>query len=184
ALGQVGPDDLGQLPRVRHVDLVQRDQPGTVGQCRVVLVELALECLDVGDGVPTGFLGRAIDDVQQHGAAFDVPEELDAETPALCRARNQPRHVGDRVGRAACLYHAQVGLQGGERVVGDLRPGRGERGDQRGLAGAGEADGADIGDALELEDEVPALPRLAEQRVPGRLATFRGERVVAETAAA
>src|SRR5690606_1118934 len=51
---------------------------------------------------------------------------------------------------------------GGERVVGDLWPGRRERGDQRGLAGRGEADQAHVRDALELQHHLDRLAGLAE----------------------
>ena len=77
----------------------------------------------------------------------------------------------------------RFGHQGGERVVGDLGPGPRDRGDQAGLAGAGEADQADVGDDLELEHDVELVAGLAEQREAGRLALGRGQRGVAEPAA-
>ena len=69
-------------------------------------------------------------------------------SPLPCaRAGDQPGHVGDGEGRLARGDDAEVRHQRGERVVGDLRPGRGQRRDQRRLAGAGEADQPDVGDA-------------------------------------
>ena len=107
-----------------------------------------------------------------------------AQALALAGARNQPGHVGDDELDVACLHHAQVRDQGGERVIGDLRPGRGHRRDHGGLAGVGEADQADVGDRLELQDEITLLPRLALEGEPGRLAARRGQRGVAEPAPA
>ena len=55
------------------------------------------------------------------------------------------------------LDDAELRLERGERVVGDLRPGGGDRAQQRALAGVGHADQADVGDQLQLEPEVSLL---------------------------
>ena len=80
--------------------------------------------------------------------------------------------------------HAELRHQRGERVVGDLRPGRGQRRDQRRLAGRREADQPDVGHRAQLQHQVAGLARLAEQREPGRLAGRGGQRGVAQPAAA
>ena len=123
-------------------------------------------------------------DVDQRGAALDVAQEVVAEAAALARALDQPGHVGDGEGGLPRGDDAEVGHQRRERVVGDLRPGPRQRRDQAGLAGAGEADQADVGDDLELEDDHPVVAGLAEQREAGGLALGGGQRGVAETAAA
>ena len=114
----------------------------------------------------------------------------------MCRRNSRPRPLpwlapGISPGTSAMVKtsdaggdHAQVRLQRGERVVGDLRPGRGQHGHQRGLAGAGEADQADVGDRLQLQHDVGGIARLAEQREPGGLARAGGQRGVAQAAAA
>ena len=96
----------------------------------------------------------------------------------------RPGHVGDREHDLAGADHAEVGHQRGERVVGDLGPGRGQRGDQRRLAGAREADQPDVGHGLELEHEVDDLAGEAEQGEAWGAAARRRQRGVAETAAA
>ena len=125
-----------------------------------------------------------VDDVHDGGAALDVAQEVVAETAALAGALDQTGDVRHGERGVTGLHHAQVGHQRGERVVRDLGPGARQRGDQAGLAGAGEADQADVGDDLELEVDHEVVPGLAEQREPGRLALGRGERGVAETTAA
>jgi hypothetical protein len=70
------------------------------------------------------------------------------------------------------LDDAEVRLEGGERVVGDLGSRRRHRGEQRALAGVGLADESDIGDQLELEldatlDAGPAGLVLARHLVGG-----------------
>ena len=122
--------------------------------------------------------------MHQRGAALDVAQEVVAEAAALGGALDQAGHVGDREGRLARGDHAEVGHQGGERVVGDLGPGPRDRGDQARLAGAREADQADVGDDLQLEAYVELVAGLAEQREAGGLALGAGEGGVAEAAAA
>ena len=63
--------------------------------------------------------------------------------------------------RAADADHAEVRLEGRERVVGDLRLGRGDPRDERGLAGVREADERHVGDELQLEVEPALLADLA-----------------------
>ena len=60
---------------------------------------------------------------------------------------------------------AEVRRQRGERVVGDLRPRRGDARDQRRLAGVGEADQADVGEQLQLEPQILDL-RPARRAAP------------------
>ncbi len=73
----------------------------------------------VGEDVVTGLDG---DDVQQRPRAFQVREELVTEADALRRTFEQPRHVGDGQLRPVVgLDGPELGLDRGERVVGDLR---------------------------------------------------------------
>ena len=96
-----------------------------------------------------------------------------------------------RPGTSATVYvgaaggdHAEVGHERRERVVGDLGPRAGQRGDEAGLAGAREPDQADVGDDLELEGDDEVLPRLALERESGGLALAGRECGVAQPAAA
>ncbi len=99
----------------------------------------------------------------------------------------RPGHVGDRrppLVLVAEVHDAEVRLEGRERVVGDLGRGRGERGEERRLAGVRQADEADVGDEPELEAEPALLARLALLGVLGGLVGRRREVRVAEAAAA
>ena len=75
-------------------------------------------------------------------------------------------------------------LEGGERVVGDLRLGRADDADQRALADVGEADERDVGHQLELELQPPLLAVLALLGERRRPAAVRRELGVAPPAAA
>ena len=84
--------------------------------------------------------------VEQHDedpGALDVAQEAVPEALALGGPLDQPRDVGhDELGpvaRAPDADDAEVRLQRGERVVGDLRLGGRDGRDQRRLAGVGEA---------------------------------------------
>ena len=190
---QLRPDDVGQVLALGDVGLVQHDQARPVGQLAVdaplalvagglVGAQFGLDDVEVGDRVAVALQGGAVQDVHQHRAALDVPQELVAQALALGGAGDQAGHVGDGVDRLARADHAEVRDQGGERVVGDLRLGRGHRRDQRGLAGAGVADQGHVGDRLQLQGELAVLAGLAEQREAGGLALGGGQRGVAQAA--
>ena len=91
---EVVDDDVGQLPAVGHVDLVERDQPRPVLEA-AVRRELVLDDVEVGDRVAVRLHRRHVDDVHQRGAALDVAQEVVAEAAALAGALDQPGHVGD-----------------------------------------------------------------------------------------
>ena len=90
--------------------------------------------------------------VHEHRAALHVPEEVEPEALAVARPGNEPGHVGDHELGVPGLGHAQVRDQRGKRVIRDLRPGRGQHSDERGLARIREPDQAGVGHGLELED--------------------------------
>src|SRR5690606_28054634 len=163
---------------VRYVDLVERHQPGTVGE-PTVRGQFRLDRLDVTDRV-TARVGRgAVDDVHQYRAPFDMPQELQAQALSGGGAGDETGHVRDHERGVVDTHHSEVGHQGGERVVGDLGPGGGHHRDERRLTGRGEPDQPDVGDTLELEDHVPPLPRLTQLREAGDPASGGGQRGVA-----
>ena len=107
-----------------------------------------------------------------------------AEAVALLRALDQPGHVGDDEAAIAAQRHdAEVRRQRRERVVGDLRPRRGDAGDQRRLARVGKADQADIGEQLQLQVKGLLFAGLARLGPPRRAVGGRDEPRVAAAAA-
>ena len=97
---EVRLDQLGQLAGLRDVGLVEHDETGALGErppaeVRIGNVEgqLALDDVEVGHRVTARLEGGAVDDVDQHGAPLDVPEELEPEALALVCAGDEPRHV-------------------------------------------------------------------------------------------
>ena len=108
-----------------------------------------------------GVLAGAVDQMQQHAAALDVAEEAVAEAGALVRAFDQAGNVGQHEFAAVALDHAELGMQRGEGIVGDLRLGRADRGEEGRLAGVRQADEAGIGDQLQAQPDPALLARLA-----------------------
>ena len=108
--------------------------------------------------------------MQQDGAALDMAEEAVAEAGAFMRALDQAGDVGEheflRVGQAD---DAELRMQRGERVVGDLRARGGDDGQEGGFAGVRQPDQSGIGDQLQAQPDPaflarPALRRLARAR--------------------
>ena len=122
--------------------------------------------------------------MRQYGAAFDVAQEVQAQTAAFAGTGDQPGHVGDGEGGVAARDDAEVGDQSGEGVVGDLRLGRRENGHKRRLTGGGESEQTDVGYRLEFENQVTLDTVLTEECETGSFAGFRRQRCVAESAAA
>ncbi len=103
--------------------------------------------------------------------------------PAM-RAFDEPRHVGDdKTAVFAQADDAEIRRQCGERVVGDLRPRRGDPRDQRRLAGVRIADKADVGEQLQLEAQILDLAFLARLHFPRRAIRRRREAGIAHAAA-
>ena len=61
--------------------------------------------------------------MQQHAAALDMAEEAVAEARAFVRALDQAGNVGEHEVDAADAHDAEVGVERGERIIGDLRLG-------------------------------------------------------------
>ncbi len=77
--GQLLGDELGKLLGLGHIHLVQRDQPWPVEQITEgggVLAELGFDGFQIADRIAARLQGGAVQHVQQHRAAFDVPEEV------------------------------------------------------------------------------------------------------------
>ena len=106
ALLEVGLHHLGELAGLGDVGLVEDDDAGALGQRTTAEVgvgdvggELLLDDVEVGERVAAGFEGGAVDDVSQHGAALDVPEELQAQPTAEVRARGSAPGTSAMVNR-------------------------------------------------------------------------------------
>ena len=165
-----------------------QDRVGLSGERRVKALELVGDNLEVVDGVgPAGAVGD-IDQVDDDAGALDVLEELDAEAGAEVGAFDEAGKVGDGegllgVGEVADLDDAEVGLEGGEGVVGDLGFGGGEARDEGGFADVGVADEAGVGQQTQLEAVVALFAGAAELVLARGLVGAGGEVLVAASSA-
>src|SRR5207237_2484295 len=78
---------------------------------------------------------------------------------------------------------AQIGLESGEGIIGDLGPGSADARDQRALAHVGIADQADIGQQLQFEAKETLFAGAAEFVLARRLMGGGGEAGIAASAA-
>src|SRR5918992_645180 len=121
----------------------------------------------------------------EQARALDVSQELKSKTSPLVRAFDDARNVGhDERPVVAELNDAKVGREGREGIVGDLRPRRRDRGEERRLPRIRLADQSDVRDKLELELQRSFLPTLAGLVLPRRLVRRRREVRVALPASA
>ena len=98
--------------------------------------------------------------MQDHAAALGVAEEAVAEADAFMRAFDQPGQIGEHEFALVDAHDAELRMQRGEGIVGDLRLGRGDHRQEGGLAGIGQADQPGVGDQLQPQAD-GAAPRPA-----------------------
>src|SRR5258706_8728207 len=122
--------------------------------------------------------------MEDHARALGVAEKARAETRALMRALDQAGQVGDDEIGALKAHHAELWIEGGERIVRDLRLCRRDTSEEGGFAGIGQTDQADIGDQLEPEPDGLLLGRLSGIGMARRLVRRALEMCVADAAIA
>ena len=190
----VGTHELGELGGVGNVNLVEHHDAGALherdpaSEGGIVLLlaealgvggELGLDGVQIGQGVATRLKGGAVQDVDDDGAALNVPQEVQSQSLALGGAGDEAGDVGDRVAAVACFDDPEVGHEGREGVVGDLGACGAHGGDEGGLPGAGVTHQGHVGDGLELQSDVPGLPGLSQEVETGGLALGGGQGEVA-----
>ena len=103
-------------------------------------------------GLGDVFLERG-NEMQEHPRALDVAEEPVADANALVGALDQAGNIGEHEFAAVDGGYAEVRVQRGEGIIGDLRTRPGDGGEEGRLAGIGQADQAGVGDQLEPEPD-------------------------------
>ncbi len=98
-----------------------------------------------------------VDHVHQQPAALDVGQELVPQPGAVAGALDQPRDVGHHQLALVGLDRAQHGVDGGERVVGHLRPRGGQAAQERALAGVGQPHQPGVGQQAQAQVELALL---------------------------
>ena len=96
-------------------------------------------------------------------------EELDPQSRALGRPFDDTGDVGDdKTAMGLDTHHAEVGVQGGEGIVGHARSGRRDGTNEGGLAGIGQTQQADVGEHLELQFQATVLAGRARRGLARR----------------
>ncbi len=101
-----------------------------------------------------------VDEMNEQPRALDVTKESNSEAGSQVRAFDQTWKIGDdkgaaelhtvRTGAAVGVDDAEIGLEGGERIIGNLRARGGNDRDKCGFSGVGKTNEADVGKELEL----------------------------------
>ena len=123
--------------------------------------------------------------MDQQAAAVDVPQEVVAQARALAGPLDDAGDIGHDEGHALVhIHHAQVGVQGGEVVVGDFGVDLGHHAQQGALSHVGEAHQSHVRQQLQLQHHVVALAGQARLGKAGHLTGGGGEMLVAPAAPA
>ena len=173
--------EIGHVATVWYIDLVEGHNPRPVFQS-AVRRQLGLDHIQIRERIPPRLHRGQIDDMNQRGAAFDMPQKVVAEATAFTGPLDQPGHIGDGERDITRPDDTKVRHQRGERVVGNLGPSPAQGGDQRRLACAREADQTDVGNNLEFQPDDQVFAGLTKQGEPGCLALGTRQRRVAQPA--
>ena len=112
-----------------------------------------------------------------------MAQEVVAQACALAGALDNAGDVGhNEADTLVHIYHAQIGIEGGEVIVGDLGMGLADHAQERGLAHVGEANQTHVGQELQLQKHVQTLAGQARLGEAGHLAGRGGEMLVAPAA--
>ncbi len=175
------------MPVEHHVRLGQvgtraHDDAGSIEQVGLVVAQLAEEDPLLLGGAVLG-QRREVEEEHEHAGPLDVAEELVPEPAPLAGPLDEAGEVGDdELGLVVEPHHAEVRLERRERVVGDLRLGGGDGGDERGLPDAREPHEGHVGHQLELEPQPVLLADLALLGEGRRAPAVRQEAGVAPAA--
>src|SRR5258708_7263471 len=120
---------------VDRIDLVRGDDLRFCRECRLKQFELAAHGFEILDGIASGGT-RDIDEMNQHSGTLEVTKKLMAQAEAAMRSFNKSRYVRhNKTSIAAKGDDSQIRRQRREWIIGNLRPGGGDAGDQCRLAG-------------------------------------------------
>src|SRR6185437_2531018 len=171
---------LGERGFWDGIDLVERHDLRLVGQAMTIGFEFATDRLvafrDLGLG--------AVDQMQDHVAAFGMAQKLVAQAYAFMRPLYQSGKIRDHEIGFVDANHAELWCKRGERIIGDLRFGARYARQERRFAGIGKADQSGIGDELETKDDGLFFAGLAGIGVTRSLIGGAFEMRVAEAAIA
>ncbi len=135
------------------VDLRQDDDLRLFGEAAIIGLQFVADRLI---GLARMF-AAGVDEMQKHAAALDMAEEMIAEAEAFMRALDQPRNIGEHEFAAVAGDDAELRMQRREGIIGDLRLGGGDRGEEGRFAGIGQTDEAGVGDQFQDADAACAL---------------------------
>ena len=110
---------------------------------------------------------RKVDDMQQQACACEVTQELMAKPCTFRGAFDQARDVGDnKTAVVIDTHHAQIRVQGCERIISTLRFCRRHRADEGRFACIRHAEQADIGEHFQFELEAARIAFPAAGELP------------------
>jgi len=145
-------------------------------------IQRALAAQQLIGALGIGTIGR--DQNGDEPRAFHVLQEPQAQSLPGVRPLDDARDVGHHeAAMPRQRDHAEVRLEGGERIVGDFRPRGRDHREQGALAGVWLAEQAHVGDQLEHQLEGLVLAELPRFPLPWRLMRRRRELRVAASGA-
>ncbi len=189
--GQLAAADMGlqffQLLRIGGIGLGGDDEHGLVTESVAEAGEFFIDGLEGFDGIFCAAVIGNIHQMHEDAGAFDVAEELNAESGTEMRAFDEAGHICDD---EALFFRpladggdAEIRLKSGEGIVGNFWTSCRESRNERGFAGVGKTNETDIGEQLEFEAEKTFFSGATEFVFARGLMGGSGEVLIAATTA-
>src|SRR5690348_8507081 len=141
-----------------------------------------------------GVVGVArIDEMDEQTRALDMAEKTDPESRSFVGAFDETGQIGNdkRAAEFAAFFsrpaigvdHAEIGLERGEGIVRDFRPGRGNHRDERRFTGIRKTDKADVSEQFQFKTKMTLFTGVTVLVFARGLMPWLGEILVAPAAA-
>jgi len=114
--------------------------------------------------------------MEEQGSSLHMPKKLQPQTRPPVGSLDDPGDVGNDEGEVVPPGNdAQIWNQGGERIIGDFGPYRGDLGNQSGFARVGISDDPHVGHEFQFQQHPTGFPGLAGFGAAGGLMDGSGE---------
>ena len=175
---------LQLLRLLQKVGLVAHHDLRALGKLGRIIFQFFIDGVKIRHRVAPLAAGH-IHQMHQQAAAVDMPQEIMSQTRTLTGTLDDAGDIRhDEADTVVHIHNAQIGIEGGEVVVGDLGVRLADNTQERGLAHVGKAHKTHIRQQLQLQNHIVTLAGKAGLGKAGHLTGGRGKMLIAPAASA
>src|SRR5699024_7094909 len=138
------------IPGINSIDLISRYNLRLFHHLRIIGLQFFIDLVNILYRIPS-FCRSCVYQMDQHPCPLNMTQELMAQPYALGSALNKPGNIcNDKSLASFKIYHSQMGINGGEMIIGNLRTGIAHSGKKGGFSDVRKSQKAYICDHLQL----------------------------------